>query len=309
MNTQYNLITHAKLLKAGLGNNLFVWAKSAIFSHINELPLYISPWTRINWGAMLRRENKYRFYYGYFNKPSLQDTLSLKIKYLMYDKKVLQDHQEKIDTNQFSKDTILIFNEMTHWSDHFGGIREHRDFIIQAFENMLSDAIKNRIAEREKPFIGVHIRMGDFAKYNPAVPFASVGGVRTPLDYFKDLIFQIRDFYQKDVPVTIFSDGSPEELDELLQLPNVKLSVGEPDVVDMMLLSKSKIIIAAAGSTFSAWAGFFANTPMIKHYDHLHKPYRDDKTNQLFYEGGAKENWKEWDTLLIDNLKSFAHLT
>ena len=303
MNT-YKVIAYAKLLlpPCGLGNNLFVWAKGVVFAHVNNCQFYMSSWTKLHLGAIKRKENTYRFYFGYFNKPTIGDFITYQVKSLTYDKKNITNCLEKVDLAKLEHDVVYICNEMTHWKNHFEGIKEHRDIVRKALYSMLSSKIKNILNQREKPFIGIHIRMGDFAKHNPAVPFATVGGTRTPLDYFTHLITQIRTFYKQNVPITIFSDGSPQELEELLILPNVKLSVGELDIVDMLLLSQSRIIIAAAGSTFSAWAGFLADAPMIKHYDHLHEPYRDKHTNTLFYEGGAKGNFQEWDSLLLKNL-------
>ncbi len=304
----YKIISYSKLLPppAGLGNNLFLWAKGVVFAHVNNCPFYISSWTKLHLGAVKRKENTYRFYFGYFNKPTISDFITFQLKSLNCDKKKITNCLEIIDTTKLQSNTIFICDEMPHWKNHFEGIKEYRHLVKTQFNEMLSNKIKNILNQREKPFIGVHIRMGDFTKHNPAVPFATVGSTRTPLDYFIHLITQIRSFYNKDVPVTLFSDGSAQELEELLVLPNVKLSVGELDIVDMLLLSKSRIIIAAAGSTFSAWAGFLADAPMIKHYEHLHEPYRDKHTNTLFYEGGAKGNFKEWDSLLLKNMEELS---
>jgi hypothetical protein len=300
------IIAYSKLLPppAGLGNNLFIWAKGVVFAQINNCPHYISSWTKLHFGAIKRKENTYRFYFGYFNKPTITDFIAYQLKNLYYDKKIVTNCTEVIDASKFTTNTAFIFDTLPHWKDHFEGIKAYRELVRNSFNDMLSNKIKNILNQREKPFIGVHIRMGDFAKYNPNIPFANVGSTRTPLEYFEHLIKQTRSFYKQDVPVTLFSDGSPEDLEELLALPNVKLSVGELDIVDMLLLSQSRIIICAAGSTFSAWAGFLSDAPMIKHYDHLHEPYRDEHTNSLLYEGAAKGNFQEWDSLLLSNLQS-----
>jgi len=45
----------------------------------------------------------------------------------------------------------------------------------------------------------------------------------------------------------------------------------------LIKLSKSKIIIASAHSSFSEWAGFLFDSPIIRHPDHIHGKIRNEK--------------------------------
>ena len=115
--------------------------------------------------------------------------------------------------------------------------------------------------------------------------FSKVGQARTPMQYFIDVINIIREVSETNLPVTVFSDGSESELKEVLQLPNVKLAEDDLDILQMLHLSKSKIIVLSAGSTFGQWAGFLSNAAIINHYQHFHSYIRPKSVNEKTFEG------------------------
>jgi hypothetical protein len=66
----------------------------------------------------------------------------------------------------------------------------------------------------------------------------------------------------------------------------------------LILLSRSKIIITSAGSTFSYWAGFLSDSPIIMHPDHIHHSIR------LSHESGYYEGPFDSENIsLIDYIK------
>jgi hypothetical protein len=89
----------------------------------------------------------------------------------------------------------------------------------------------------------------------------------------------------EDAPVTIFSDGTDAELVELLALPHVTRAADDLDIVHLALMSKSRVLVMSAGSTFSIWAGFLSEAALIDHYQHRHAPIRDAATNERTFEG------------------------
>lgn len=80
-------------------------------------------------------------------------------------------------------------------------------------------------------------------------------------------------------------DGLEHELKVLLRLEKVATVQGYAEIVDMLLLSRSKIVVTSAGSTFSYWSGFLSNAPIILHPDHIHEPIRTKKDLGKLYEG------------------------
>ena len=131
----------------------------------------------------------------------------------------------------------------------------------------------------------MHIRLGDFRKLSAGEDFARVGNVRTPDEYFLEVIQTIRHIHGSLLPVSIFSDGYKTELEQVLALPRVQWMEGNSDIVDLLLLSKSRLIVASAGSTFSYWAGFLSEGPLILHPDHIHRRIRLNLNSDQWYEG------------------------
>ena len=55
---------------------------------------------------------------------------------------------------------------------------------------------------------------------------------------------------------------------KIKKLSNTKFFNSNSDLEDMLILSKSKIIITSCNSTFSYWAAFISNSPVITHPSH-----------------------------------------
>ncbi len=280
-------IVICELPKAGLGNQLFPLVKAAVFAHLNELPLVVTGYNQFKLGPYLRREKVKRKYKGYFRfQKSLlgeqMDRLFL-IKYKgcesIAEPPVCRLAPEERKAKKF------IFSAIPHWSDYFAGLKEHRDLAISLLSDMLDEKVKQALNRLDAPCIGVHIRMGDFRKLRAGEDFKSAGAIRTPEYYFIELIEYIRKISNKNLAVSVFTDGYKNEFEKLFTLDNVQMIEDNTDIVDLFLLSKSKLIITSAGSTFSYWSAFLSNAPVIMHPDHLHAPIRPDEVNRRWYEG------------------------
>jgi hypothetical protein len=274
-----------KLPKAGLGNQLFPLMKAHVFAHLNNLPIIITGYHQFKIGPYLRGEKSKRNYNDYFNFQKnifgeLADKWKLKKS---NDLKICPEHSlEKIADDKTGESKIYLYGEIPHWSDYFGQLKNYRELVVNLFYNLLSKNIKKNISFQQTPCIGVHIRMGDFRKLKEGEDFGKVGLVRTPENYFVDVIKNIRKVHGTNLPASIFSDGKKSELKSILEMENVSLIEGNPDIVDLVLLSKSKIIVSSAASTFSYWAGFLSDAPIILHPDHINNKILSDKN---LYEG------------------------
>jgi hypothetical protein len=277
-------IVVCELPKAGLGNQLFPLIKAATFARLNDLPLTVIGYNQFKLGPYLRREKVKRKYAGYFTfqKSFFAEQLDrlLLLKYKGFEK-VVEPVIEKVSSDKIKRKKF-IFSEIPHWNDYFDGLKEHRNLAISLFWELIRDKIKQRMQNEKDPCIGIHIRMGDFRKLKAGEDFGRVGAVRTPEYYFID---SIRKLNGSSLPVSVFTDGYLEEFEKLFKLENVKIIEGNPDIIDMLLLSKSKIIVASAGSTFSYWSGFLSEAPVILHPDHIHEPIRYLKEACPLYEG------------------------
>jgi hypothetical protein len=147
------------------------------------------------------------------------------------------------------------------------------------------------------PLVSVHIRRGDFRTLKPDENFASVGNVRTPDCYFHKVLTDLRSAAGYQVPITVFSDGTPDELRFIMDLPDVNLSPAPNDVVDLLLLARSRVIICSAASTFSEWAGYLSNAVILRHPQHIHSPIRSSDLRTTHYEGATPNSPEEWSEL------------
>lgn len=272
-----------KLPRAGLGNWLFPLMKASLFAHLNKLPLSVTNYRQFKIGPYLRGEKTKRNYDHFFTfQKSIARQCFDNLRFRSLNKYSVIEEPEVAVYNGKAGHHIFRFQTVPHWSNFFGGLIEHRALVIELFWDMVCDGVLDQVKLLAPPVIGVHIRMGDFRKLTEQQGFGKVGAVRTPEQYFISVIDSIRKVHGTDLPVSVFSDGFKHEFDQLLQLNNVSLVEGNSDIVDLLLLSKSKIIVSSAGSTFSYWAGFLSDAPFIMHPNYLCHPIR---YGEHLYEG------------------------
>lgn len=285
-----------KLPKAGLGNQLFPLMKASVFSYLNKLPLLVIDYHQFKMGPYLRREKTKRNYNLFFSfQKNIWSAWLDKVKVSLMRFPVVTEAPVKQIENVSS--TTYLFDKIPHWSNFFDQLRDHRMLVIDLFWKMLRKNVTEQIELLRAPVIGVHIRMGDFRKLVASEDFNKVGSVRTPEQYFFDIICRIRKIHGSDLDASVFTDGYKKEFQTLFSLPNISLVEGNSDMVDLLLLSKSKVIIVSAGSTFGYWAGFLSDSPIILHPGHIHQPIRG---NSSTYEGPMNEQ----DELLVRSIKS-----
>jgi Glycosyl transferase family 11 len=289
-----------KLPKAGLGNQLFPLMKAYTFAQLNNLPVIVTDYHQLKAGVYLRREKYKRNYSGYFifQKNIIAEQLD-KWRLGRYKKKEIVDEHELLAIEKNEVKTCYVFSQIPHWNDYFGKLKEYRPLVIDLFWKLLSKQILINVEQQAVPVIGVHIRMGDFRKLKLGEDFSKVGAVRTPEKYFVNLIEAIREINGCNLPVSVFTDGFKHEFTELFSLDNISMIEGNADIVDMLLLSKSSIIITSAGSTFSYWSAFLSNAPVLMHPDHIHQPLRPLEVAKKYYEGPFDVS----KPLLIKNIK------
>lgn len=181
--------------------------------------------------------------------------------------------------------TIYEYSTVPSWADYFGDIRAHRDEVRSALLAMLTPPRRRELSRLSNPVICVQVRLGDFRQLGQGEDFAKVGGVRTPFEYFQKIILGIREHAGKALPVEIISDGSAADLADLLKLPGVAIAPKRSKIADILVMSRSRVLVTSAGSTFSYWGGFLGEPAIILHPDHAHAPIRPDAVNERSFEG------------------------
>lgn len=273
-----------KLPNAGLGNQLFPLMRAHTFGYINKLPVKVVNYHQIKIGPWLRHEKNRRNYDGFFIFE--KDIISalcenLKVKWMMR-KGVIREPELKSFANPKQK---FLFEKIPHYTERFRGLDENRSLVIRLLFGLIDHSILNKINCTEPPCIGIHVRMGDFRKIKEGEKFGKVGTVRTPESYFIEMINEIRGLNGSELPVNVFTDGNKEEFNSLFHLPGVRMMEGNNDLIDLLLLSKSKVIITSAGSTFSYWAAFISDAVVIMHPTYTNIKIRSKKVCNSLYEG------------------------
>ena len=278
----------AKLPRAGLGNKLFVWARALVFAKRNNLPLYVIGFNRIHIGPFLRSEKAKRFYFGQFKRNSFLIKM-MYLQHMLANTSILTEPD--IESTAVQINSRYLFDQIPSWKNYFESFQSYRLIIRDAFFETLSKKVVKQIEEHKiNAEIGVHIRMGDFKTLPDGVDFKLVGATRTPIKYFIDCIQKIGFLLNSSPKTLVFSDGYKEELKEILTLKNTIFSECSIDVVDLINLSRSKIIITSAHSSFSEWAGFLSESPVIRHPDHIHSKIRSE---HQYFEGSIDDYLKD----------------
>lgn len=264
-------VVYVKFPKAGLGNMLLTWSRAYVFSNINNLEMHTSSWTNIHFGAWVRRETKKRLYAGYFKQGGLLKTI-LFFYYLLVNKKIYEPPVKKLASPEVNK--IFVFNKIFTDYDFFKDIRPYKETLRKGLFETLNPALVEQYNSSEKPVIGLHIRRGDFNR----------GSTITPISFFIEVVTALRKEAGKELPVTIFTDAEPSEIEDITKLNGIMLAETKADILDILLLAASEFAVLSIGSTFSYWAGFLSEGRVIKHYNEWHVPFRSLSSSNLLEE-------------------------
>jgi hypothetical protein len=273
---------------------------------LNTIPACSIGWSRPHIGPLFRGERRIRFYGNSFSQPL--STLAA-CGLLRLTGKIIRNPPLRCFIQHLRSDHLFIWDQTPHWSDYFGSLRDFCDLVTQLVWRMVNASVRQRVMERVPPTVAVHIRCGDFRRLRSGEDFRKVGGTRTPLDYFVTLIREIRRCQGSIVPVTVFTDGHPSEIEAVLALPAVQMAARDKPIVDLLLMSRAQLIITSASSTFGYWAGFLADCPVLLHPDHIHASLRPQSINDRFFEGPAVGPFEGWPDLLIRNVKQVRDLS
>lgn len=252
---------YADLLRAGMCNRFFAWAYAMIYSNQHQSPVAINGWYKTPIGPWIRREKIKRFYALYFKDQS--DIVGFFWRKLTGRSKILFNPGLDDPWDQPQYPTV-IFDSIPNSREYFDALQGYNGFLKNALWNITSNKVKNEVTKLLSPEIGVHIRRGDFVH----------GMGLESFDFYKKAISYIRQQFGDQLKVTVFSDGYPSELQEILDLPNTSFQTGASDLAELWQLSKSQYIVTSHKSTFSYWAAYLSDALVIHNVKYEDKPIR-----------------------------------
>ena len=249
--------------RSGLGNCLLPWARAVVFAHKYKLPILAPSWGSVRLGPYFRREyDKRRYgklfqYDGYIRGLKRASALVSSNSISEYE---AMRYLPELKTRE-GHNALVVFEGL---DDFF--VPLHRDYALirERLWEMTRPALRKHSLTPTARFFAAHVRRGD--QVLPHQPESKVAQHTqcTPLDWFAKTIGKIRHFKQYNrVPFLIFTDGSPAQVESLLEQENVILAPKGVSIVDLFRLSRASLLLASGYSTFSMWASFLGGMPTI----------------------------------------------
>jgi len=257
----------------GLGNLLFVWSNSIIFAHKHNLKVITPTWFQLTLGPFIRFEKDKRSYFGLFRSHPDEIKYFEKISILLNAKKITEI--EFLKNKDFyiksPENYVISYTEM-------GDINaiENDSNIISNYLKVITKEKHNRgLNFNFEESISIHVRKGDFLATNQS----------TSDLFFIDIIEGIRKFTNNKLKVYMFTDATDKQCDFLLKnIDNIERITFGSSIADILALSQSNILIGSKNSTFSWWAGFIGQMPMIWPNGTKIKINRKENNNEIIAE-------------------------
>jgi Glycosyl transferase family 11 len=253
------LVCYAKLPKTGLGNRLFPWARSVVYSQIHGLPRLAPIWWNVQFGPMLRGEKDWRWYVGQFKSTS-QEVAGLNRAFALATKKRLAE-PKTLQSVVDSPDGIIEFSDFSLGGKYFSELNEYFPLVRTSLLESVTSRWKPTRSVDDEPMLGIHVRRGDFKAMASGVDTSNMNNVQTPVNWFRDCLILARLRLKKTIQAFVVSDGNDEELEGLLSLPKVSRVSRGSAIGDMLALSNANAILCSGESTFSLWAAYLGQMP------------------------------------------------
>lgn len=241
---------------AGLGNIMFTWARAAVFARDYGCQMIWPTWPSIKIGPYLRRETDKRFYGDLFTNDGAAVGGVKKVHKLLTCSRIPESQKESV----VMEDETIV--EFTGFDGCFESILYEYDFVRDLIIKNLNPKNAAPLQEDYRQAVGIHVRLGDFSRVSTAEVEAGRHDSALPVEWYVDMVNQIRVFAGKQVPVYVFSDGTDEELQPLLALPGVQRKTYGTSIGDILGLSRFPLLIAS-GSSFSMWARYLGRANCI----------------------------------------------
>lgn len=215
-------------------------------------------WSQLTIGPLLRRESDWRFYTQQM-LPAFGEIRGFrKLHALLTCRHVPESEHFKMHRGAPERSLFVFEGPSDHFSSLIGHAARLKQALIEAMHPQ-SFALSDAIAV---PPIGIHVRRGDFAEVAWA-DLKTRGNVRTPISWFVEALNQVRRIIGWPVPALVATDGPPEDIAGLLREEHVSLVNTGSAVAELLLLSRTKVLIGSGGSTFTAWASFLGGMPTV----------------------------------------------
>ena len=254
---------------AGLGNELFPWAKAFLASQALGAKL-----AHPAWGL---NQRPYHRDFGTSRFDWLQQGIvKLAMPTIHFDEQAYrttgkEDYQEAVTA--FAADFNLarrrhfVFNASGMWGG-FHAIRKARIFVLSELLKARS-AVQNVHAvlgqvQAGKALVAVHIRRGDFENIDRDGQFRGRFNVALPLEWYLATCASIRRSCGDEVRFLLLTDASPDQVRPVIDAldPLTTFHLRQTACSDLLLMAFADSIVCSV-SSYSMWGAFLSNAPYI----------------------------------------------
>jgi hypothetical protein len=248
--------------RAGLGNMLFPWARAEIFARQTGARILKPVWNTVRLGPYLRREPEKRNYFGLFRAPHHLHGVS-RMMSLLTGNRVLESERESatIKAKFPYRHHVVVFKGL---DKYFGPLLPEYAFIRDQLWIMTRERMRATGSVYGERFIAMHIRRGDLTRQGLGPEELNAQAPYTPIAWFASMARAVRRCPELDsVPIVMFTDGSADEVAEVLNIDDIHLHRRGTAIADLWALAHARLLFATGFSTFSMWASFLGGMPTI----------------------------------------------
>jgi len=255
---------------SGIGTRLFPWARCTIFSKNSGIPMLSPNWVQPRIGPLFRGGIDLGAYHrqilllGLFGESENMVTGFNKYYAKCIYKKLPEpnDFKQKLFKIPDGDNVITFMGD----GDRFANLNGMDELLYK----YIREITRPRWLEFSDQFksipIGINIRLGnDFKTPTKVDDHYENEATKTSVQWFVESLKLIRMALGFDAAAYIVTDGSADDISELLLLPNTHFVRPGCAISDLLILSRAKILLRSGGSSFSAWASFLGQMPTISH--------------------------------------------
>lgn len=251
----------------GLSNLLFTWARCLVMARRYGLKRISPTWPQFSHVRWVRREPDKRTYHDLFYTAPDEVSGIDRLRLLATKRWVPESQLGR----KIPEGSIIVFRK------HEGFLAPsvpYQELVCPELLQIVRPEHKRAIDAGFSPDVAIHVRLGDFINADP-----SRGNTRIDLSWYVGILNRLRENLGS-LQVSLFSDGTDEELAELLSLDGVRRITFGSSIADIIGLSRARIFIAS-GSTFSMWASYLGQMPTVWFPKRLHHPILRDSRREI----------------------------
>ena len=251
---------------SGLGNRLWPWARFRVYSALHDIQRLRTTWAwPMRIGPLIKQRMDPRTWPGHLYLDQFRagpGEIGGMRRLLTIRRLPESPEPEVLAVPPALRDAIIVFSGN---GKMFADLAGHERFLRGAIREITRPRWLRVVDRPEKVEIGIHVRRSDFTAAATATDLHTKGFIRTPLSWFVATLRQVRAAMRRSARAIVVSDGHESELSELLDEPDVHLISPSSPISDMLILSRSRVLIGSGGSSFSAWAAFLGEMPAVTH--------------------------------------------